>query len=343
MDDLGVGLVGHSGPKRVISNTLAAGKLGHASLLVGPSGVGRKLFARGIGKYLLCHRNQESGGIRGCGVCRSCELFEAGTHPDFREFSKPEEDQEFKMALMEDVIQWFALMPSMGFRKITIIEDIDFLNEESANSFLKAAEEPPPGMWLAMLSENPERLPQTIRSRCQPILFSRLSEADTLQVLQQKSGMEQGKAVELARLSEGVPGRAIDLADPDLWKLWASLSSQLIPGRFNSCTWADELKSWVDSMGSTGALQRPALRKVLYLFACLASDLLRLNQGMVGAQAPIGGGVVLAGLAARFGEVQIRKWYELTVQADIRTMRKAQVGLVIEAYADDVAQLLSAT
>ena len=64
MDDLGVGLVGHSGPKRVISNTLAAGKLGHASLLVGPSGVGRKLFARGIGKYLLCHRNQESGGIR---------------------------------------------------------------------------------------------------------------------------------------------------------------------------------------------------------------------------------------------------------------------------------------
>ena len=143
MDDLGVGLVGHSGPKRVISNTLAAGKLGHASLLVGPSGVGRKLFARGIGKYLLCHRNQESGGIRGGGVCRSCELFEAGTHPDFREFSKPEEDQEFKMALMEDVIQWFALMPSMGFRKITIIEDIDFLlqnDDRTLQYFVKKQE-----------------------------------------------------------------------------------------------------------------------------------------------------------------------------------------------------------
>jgi DNA polymerase-3 subunit delta' len=341
MQDLGVGLVGHTRPCKVVQAALERGRLGQTSLLVGPSGVGRGLFARGVARYLLCHRQSASGYLAGCGKCRSCELFDAGTHPDFRSFRKPQEDQEFKMALMEEVIQWFALRPVLGERKVTVLEDVDYLNEESANCFLKAAEEPPPGMWVAMLSENPERLPPTIRSRCQFLHFNRLSEIETMRVLEARGGVQGQKAKDLARLSGGVPGRALELADPAIWNLWTSLSQQLVPGRFNCCAWADEWKNWVDNSGPTGATQRPAARKILYLMACFVSDVMRQHLGhdQKGGSGKMA--EVCSVIAARIQEPLLRRWYDITSEADLRILRRAQIGLVIEAYADELAQILA--
>lgn len=342
MDDLGVGLVGHTRTVKVVRAALEQGRLGQTSLLVGPSGIGRSLFARGVARYLLCHRQELPVKLAGCGKCRSCELFDAGTHPDIRTFRKPEEDQEFKMALMEEVIEWFGLRPSFGDRKITLIEDVDYLNEESANSFLKASEEPPAGMWVAMLSENPERLPPTIRSRCQSLHFNRLSEEETLRVLESKGGAESGKARDLVRLSGGVPGRALDLAEPGVWALWNSLAQQLVPGRFNCCAWADEWKNWVDKAGPTGATQRPAARKILFLLSCFISDVNRQRLGMAMTGEGEGGLVpTSSALAPRISEVLLRRWYDKTAEADLRILRRAQIGLVIEAYADDIAQMFA--
>ena len=342
MEDLGVGLIGHSRPIKVVRKALERGRLGQTSLLVGPSGIGRGLFARGVARYLLCHRQQSAVKFAGCGNCRSCELFDAGTHPDIRVFKKPEEDQEFKMALMEEVIEWFGLRPSLADRKVTVIEDVDFLNEESANSFLKASEEPPAGMWVAMLSENPERLPPTIRSRCQSLHFNRLSDEETLRVLETKGGLDANKVREVVKLSAGVPGRALDLAEPGVWTLWNSLSQQLMPGRFNCCAWADEWKSWVDNAGPTGATQRPAARKVLFLLACFISEIMRHNLGLVGVAENTGKLFQNSStLAARMGESSLRRWYDKTVEADLRILRRGQIGLVIEAYADDIAQMFA--
>lgn len=342
MEDLGVGLIGHARPIKVVRTALQCGRLGQTSLLVGPSGIGRGLFARGVARYLLCHRQDSTVKFAGCGSCRSCELFDAGTHPDIRIFKKPEEDQEFKMALMEEVIEWFGLRPSLGDRKVTVIEDVDFLNEESANSFLKASEEPPPGMWVAMLSENPERLPPTIRSRCQSLHFNRLSDAETLRVLETKGGLESGKVREVVRISAGVPGKALELAEPGVWALWSSLAQQLVPGRFNCCSWADEWKAWVDNAGPTGATQRPAARKILFLVACFISEVMRHRLGLVNGNESAGrlfnNSLVLA---ERLGEANLRRWYDKTAEADLRILRRGQIGLVIEAYADDIAQMFA--
>lgn len=332
-------LVGHKGPTNILRRAILKGRLGHANLLVGPNGIGRKLFAMEVAQGLLCHQAGKGWQMAGCGVCRSCQLFEAGTHPDLRVFSKPEEDQEFKMALMEEVVQWFTTRPSMGERKATIIEDVDYLNEESANCFLKAAEEPPPGMWVAMLSENPEKLPATIRSRCQALVFSRLSEAETLQVLSKADGLDNQKAIRLARLSEGVPGRALDLADPDLWQVWNSLSGQLLAGTFNPARWGDELKSWVDASGPTGATQRPAARKIIFLVASLALDLLRQNLGLVEGD-PLEPKDQRAGLAKSLDLGLIRQLHDLVAQTEGRILRRAQVSLVLESFADQLSVLL---
>ena len=340
MEDLGVGLVGHSRPIKVVRSALQRGRLGQTSLLVGPSGIGRALFARGIARYLLCHRQDSAGKLAGCGSCRSCELLDSGTHPDFRLFKKSDEDQEFKMALMAEVIEWFSLRPSLGDRKVTVIEDADYLNEESANSFLKASEEPPVGMWVAMLSENPERLPPTIRSRCQTLQFNRLSDQETLQVLESKGGVDSSKAIDLVRHSGGVPGRALDLAEPGVWALWNSLVSQLVPGRFNCCSWADEWKNWVENAGPTGATQRPAARKILFLMASLISDVIRQGMGIaVSGKGKLGEIIVL--LASKMSEDLLRRWYDRTAEADVRIVRRAQISLVIEAYADEIAQIFS--
>lgn len=332
-------LVGHKGPANILRRAISKGRLGHANLLVGPNGIGRKLFAMEVAQGLLCHASGSGWQLAGCGSCRSCQLFAAGTHPDIRVFSKPEEDQEFKMALMEEVVQWFTMRPSLGERKATIIEDVDYLNEESANCFLKAAEEPPPGMWVAMLSENPEKLPATIRSRCQSLVFSRLSEAETMQVLTGLEGLDQQKAPRLARLSEGVPGRAMELADPDLWKVWDSLSGQILSSGFNPARWGDELKAWVEGAGPTGATQRPAARKIIFLVATLALDLLHKKLG-IGESRSVETKGTNPGLVKGLDVGLIRQIHELAAQTDLRILRRGQIPLVLESFADQLSVVL---
>jgi hypothetical protein len=133
----------------------------------------------------------------------------------------------------------------------------------------------------------------------------------------------------------------LELADPAIWNLWTSLSQQLVPGRFNCCAWADEWKNWVDNSGPTGATQRPAARKILYLMACFVSDVMRQHLGhdQKGGSGKMA--EVCSVIAARIQEPLLRRWYDITSEADLRILRRAQIGLVIEAYADELAQILA--
>ena len=149
-----------------LGSALDSERLGHAPLIHGPSGLGKIELARWLVARILC-LDQE--GRAPCGACRSCTLLEAATHPDLFTAGIPEEKQQIPVDVVRDLCRGLQLTPSVGRRRVGWIEPAEAMNRNAANALLKTLEEPAPGTWLVLVSHHPERLPATIRSRCQKI------------------------------------------------------------------------------------------------------------------------------------------------------------------------------
>lgn len=201
----------------VLDNALAAlaeRRLGHALLLVGPERMGKVAVARQLAQRLLCTTPRGDG--LACGKCRGCQLFLAGTHPDFR--GETREVNEKTGKLRSDIVieqirglgAWFALTPQMGGAQVALITPADAMNTATSNALLKTLEEPAPNRFLLLVSDRPGRLPATIRSRCQRLLFRPPGRAEALAWLQAK-GHVPGRAALALDAARGHPGLA------DLW------------------------------------------------------------------------------------------------------------------------------
>lgn len=144
-------------------------RLGHAWLITGPHGIGKRLFAEAWAAALLCERPQASG--EACGHCRSCVLLAAGSHPD-RHLLRPEEGStQLRVDPIRELCVRLALTPQRGLRQVALLDPADAMNDSAANALLKTLEEPALGTMLLLLADRPWRLPATIRSRCQRLLL----------------------------------------------------------------------------------------------------------------------------------------------------------------------------
>lgn len=148
-------------------------RLPHALLLAGPRGVGKRAFARALAAFVLCERRT----TQACGSCRSCEQFLAATQPNFHVL-QPEVDEktgrqkrEIVIGQVRALIGRLVLTSHYGQAKLAVIEPADALNVASANALLKTIEEPPPGTHLLLISEQPQALLATVRSRCRKVRF----------------------------------------------------------------------------------------------------------------------------------------------------------------------------
>ncbi len=147
-----------------------AGSLPHALLLTGPDGMGKNQFADLLAQSLLCeHRNDE---YLPCGVCRGCQLFAAGTHPDQRRVAPLEEGKVIGVDQIRELAHYLAHTPQYGNHKVVIVTPADRMNINSANSLLKTLEEPPSYALLVLVTAHPRRLPVTVISRCQRLSFT---------------------------------------------------------------------------------------------------------------------------------------------------------------------------
>jgi DNA polymerase-3 subunit delta' len=150
---------------RSLRERLEDGRLGHAPLVHGPAGIGKQELGEWLAKLLLCARPGESA----CGECQGCRHFESGTHPDLFVVEVPEDKQGIGVDQVRDLIERLQLTASMGPHRVGLMRQADAMNRNAANALLKTLEEPPPGAWLILLSEQPASLPPTIRSRCQQL------------------------------------------------------------------------------------------------------------------------------------------------------------------------------
>ncbi|MET0506002.1 MAG: DNA polymerase III subunit delta', partial [Luteibacter sp.] len=147
--------------------------LPHARRLAGPAGLGKRDFLAAFVKGLLC-QNPSDGAP--CGVCRSCQLVAAGTHPDvvtltFGLRKDGVTRSEIVVDQIRDLSQRLAMSSQFGGWQVATVDPADAMNAAAANALLKTLEEPTPATLLVLVADEPARLPATIRSRCQRIDF----------------------------------------------------------------------------------------------------------------------------------------------------------------------------
>jgi DNA polymerase-3 subunit delta' len=150
------------GPQRRLRAALAAQRLPHSLLLLSTPGLGAEQLANWITALALC----ESGDTVPCGVCASCQLLRADSHPDSYIVRLEEDAQQIKVDQVRGLIESLALKSYRGGFKVGVIEGAESLNANGANAFLKTLEEPTANTVLILIARPSHRLPATIASRC---------------------------------------------------------------------------------------------------------------------------------------------------------------------------------
>jgi DNA polymerase-3 subunit delta' len=195
-------------------------KVAHAYIFAGHDGVGKFTTAREFAKLLLCKNPVERGDFNdSCGNCVSCKAFDAGSHPDFEhvykeliKFTREGKDKETPVQFPIDVVREFLIekvsaKPALSAKRVFILTEAEKLNNESQNCLLKVLEEPPSYCCIILICTMPEKLPPTIRSRCQIMRFGPVAEGKIIEKLSE-SGLGEKQAKYFARLSDGSIGQA---------------------------------------------------------------------------------------------------------------------------------------
>ena len=162
------GLLGNQRLKENLRTSVGRGHGSHFYLISGPAGSGKKTLARLLGAALLCKEHD-----RPCLQCNVCRKVMADTHPDFITVKDPEH-KNIPVKMIREVREEMFILPNEADRKIYMIAQD--LGIEGQNALLKILEEPPSYGVFMLLTDNPEKLLPTVRSRCVELTLQALPE-----------------------------------------------------------------------------------------------------------------------------------------------------------------------
>ena len=174
-------VVGQQHIVSTLEHAITEGRLSHAYLFCGPRGTGKTTMARILAKALLC-RNAEAAraeGASGCmpdGTCEECELIADGNHPDVYELDAASRTGVDNVR--EEIINSVNFAPVRGKYKIYIIDEVHMLTTAAFNALLKTLEEPPAHVIFVLCTTDPQKILETILSRCQRFDFHRIGNED---------------------------------------------------------------------------------------------------------------------------------------------------------------------
>jgi DNA polymerase-3 subunit delta' len=330
---------GHDRVVAELRSSLAAGRFPHALLLVGPEGIGKRLFARRLAQALLCERRPESA-LEPCGSCPSCHQIVAGTHPDVLTLAKPEERHELPIDAIRRLCLDLGFKPMRGSRRVAIVDDADDLSEEAANAFLKTLEEPPPGAVLMLIGTSAERQLETLRSRCRVVRFDPLPKSEVAAILVETGvASDPEEASRLAALGEGSPGRAAGLADPALAAFRRELLSDLAdPRGLNAPALARRLEAFVADAGKESAPKRERASLLIGEMARFYCAILEESLGLARPLPDPADRPSVVALAERIDPDAAIAAAERCLDADYQVSRRAHLPLIFDALLHDLAR-----
>lgn len=165
-------VVGQEAIVQSLRSALESGRIPHAFLFSGSRGVGKTTSARILARCLNCEKGPTA---EPCGTCPPCVSSLGGANPDVVEIDAASHNLVDDIRQLRDSVG-FA---SMGSRyKVYILDEVHMLTRSAFNAFLKTLEEPPAGVVFVLATTELHKVPDTIRSRCQVLLFERVSEGD---------------------------------------------------------------------------------------------------------------------------------------------------------------------
>jgi DNA polymerase-3 subunit delta' len=213
-------------------------KLHHALLIHGPRGIGKSAFATELAQALLCESPRASGGA--CGRCLACGWFAQRNHPDFRLLTpaaaeaerdgdaesagegarrpgskagaKPSKD--IRIDQVRDLERFTEVGGHRGGAKVVLIDPADALNTAAANALLKTLEEPSGATRFILVTDRPDALPATIRSRCRSLSLPMPAAEAAAAWLAADAGVGVAQARAWLAAAGGSPLRARRFADP---------------------------------------------------------------------------------------------------------------------------------
>jgi DNA polymerase-3 subunit delta' len=253
-------VIGHEKALHILFRTIQKNRIPSAYLFAGESGIGKRFAALNLTKALNC----EESAVDACDACPSCHKIENGIHPDILLILP--ENNKIRIDEIRSIDQFLSLKAFEGRKKVIIVDDAETMNQYAANAFLKTLEEPPEDSLIILISSNPERLPNTIRSRCQKIHFAPLSSVACEEVIRRvlateksetgikktKARKKQTKKIDsehiamLMRLSLGRPGVALadDLVEERAWFL--KIFREILGTAKDSWASRDEMEKWFE-------------------------------------------------------------------------------------------------
>ena len=240
---------------RLAAQAIEQDRLGHALLLSGLNGTGKRVFARVLAAALWCKTPRP--GRLPCGQCGDCRQVLSEAHPGYSAVRVEEDKRDISIEAVRNLCERMGMTSHDGRSKVAIIDPADALNRNGVNALLKTIEEPPPRSHVLLISERPLALPATLRSRCQQLRFAIPARQEALAWLAHSGAAAPAEATAALDAAHGAPLLARQLIQDkslELQKSWRAALLDLAAGR------SEPLKAAAD----VGEAQAAAFLRWLY-------------------------------------------------------------------------------
>lgn len=194
-------LAGNERLKATLLTALSANRLPHAIILEGDSGLGKRTLGLWLAKAALCASKEQP-----CGGCRSCELFDAGTHPDFITVAPENGKKSVTVDRIRELRRQAFVKPHISLRRVFLLADCDAMNEQAQNALLKILEEPPGAAVFILTAASRAALLETVVSRCVILTLSAPERAQGLEVLKRLCADKEASEEALSAALEAAAG-----------------------------------------------------------------------------------------------------------------------------------------
>ena len=180
-------VVGQEHIKQALTNAIKLNKITHAYLFTGPRGTGKTSVARILAKSLNC---KEGPTLTPCEKCPSCIDIKNSNPMDVIEIDAA---SNRKVEDAQNILEKIQYIPVNGKYKIYIIDEVHMLTNHAFNALLKTLEEPPENVIFILATTEPQKVLETITSRCQRFDFRRITTDDIIAHLEKIAGLEKIK------------------------------------------------------------------------------------------------------------------------------------------------------
>lgn len=223
---------------------LQSGKLPHGLLLVGRRGDGLHALGEHLAKTILCGKAEAP-----CGQCKACQLFQAGTHPDYRLLEPEGKSETIKIEPIRAMSAFMSGTAQQGGARVVRLRSAERMNTSAANALLKVLEEPGRDSFLILEAESLSRLLPTVRSRCRIIKLTVPDQTQATAFLEGEGITANEQPLRLV-MSEGAPltAAALDSSAMDRWREQAEA--------FNNRRRMTELAAFLAKQPAEDALQQ---------------------------------------------------------------------------------------